>query len=34
MGEVLEFSKVDGTTVSAKIVDPVVYDKEGVKQNV
>jgi len=34
MGEVLEFNKVDGTTVAAKIVDPVFYDKEGAKQNV
>jgi sarcosine oxidase subunit alpha len=34
MGEVLEFNKVDGTTVTAKIVDPVFYDKEGAKQNV
>ena len=34
MGEVIEFNKVDGTTVRAKIVDPVVYDKEGEKQNV
>ena len=34
MGEVLEFNKVDGTTVQAKIVDPVFYDKEGEKQNV
>ncbi|MFA8443772.1 sarcosine oxidase subunit alpha family protein, partial [Yoonia sp.] len=34
MGEVLEFNKVDGTTVRAKIVDPVFYDKEGEKQNV
>ena len=34
MGEVLEFNNVDGTTVAAKIVDPVFYDKEGEKQNV
>ncbi|SIT80479.1 sarcosine oxidase subunit alpha [Yoonia rosea] len=34
IGEVIEFNKVDGTTVQAKIVDPVVYDKEGEKQNV
>ncbi|PSL21697.1 sarcosine oxidase subunit alpha family protein [Shimia abyssi] len=33
-GEVVEFNKVDGTTVAAKIVDPVFYDKEGEKQNV
>ncbi len=34
MGEVIEFNKVDGTTVPTKIVDPVFYDKEGEKQNV
>ena len=34
MGEVLEFNKVDGTTVKAKIVDQVFYDKDGEKQNV
>ncbi len=34
MGEVIEFNKIDGTTVRAKIVDPVFYDKEGEKQNV
>ncbi len=34
MGEVIEFNTVDGTTVAAKIVDPVFYDKEGEKQNV
>ncbi|WP_106743998.1 sarcosine oxidase subunit alpha family protein [Yoonia maritima] len=34
MGEVIEFNKVDGTTIAAKIVDPVFYDKEGEKQNV
>jgi sarcosine oxidase subunit alpha len=34
MGEVIEFNKVDGSTVRAKIVDPVFYDKEGEKQNV
>jgi sarcosine oxidase subunit alpha len=34
MGEVLEFNNVDSTTVAAKIVDPVFYDKEGEKQNV
>ncbi len=34
MGEVIEFNKVDGTTIRAKIVDPVFYDKEGEKQNV
>jgi sarcosine oxidase subunit alpha len=34
IGEVVEFNKVDGTTVATKIVDPVIYDKEGEKQNV
>ena len=34
MGEVLSFSKVDGTSVRAKIVSPVFYDPDGEKQNV
>ncbi|MBR9843590.1 MAG: sarcosine oxidase subunit alpha family protein [Rhodobacteraceae bacterium] len=34
MGEVIVFNKVDGSTVEAKIVDPVFYDKDGEKQNV
>lgn len=34
MGEVISFNKTDGTTVEARIVDPVFYDKEGEKQNV
>jgi sarcosine oxidase subunit alpha len=34
MGEVLEFPKVDGGIVKAKIVDPIFYDKDGEKQNV
>jgi sarcosine oxidase, subunit alpha len=34
MGEVIEFNKVDGSTMAAKIVDPVFFDKEGAKQNV
>jgi sarcosine oxidase subunit alpha len=34
MGEVLEFPKVAGGSVMARIVDPVVYDKDGEKQNV
>jgi len=34
MGEVVEFATLDGTTMSAKIVDPVFYDKDGEKQNV
>ncbi|WP_208349787.1 sarcosine oxidase subunit alpha family protein [Pseudaestuariivita rosea] len=34
MGERLEFPKIDGTSVFAKIVDPVFYDKEGAKQDV
>ncbi|KNG95354.1 sarcosine oxidase subunit alpha family protein [Pseudaestuariivita atlantica] len=34
MGEVLDFPVPGGTTVRAKIVDPVFYDREGEKQNV
>ncbi len=34
MGEVLEFPRVDGTVMKAKIVDQVFYDKDGEKQNV
>jgi len=34
VGEVIDFPKVDGTIVQAKIVDPVIYDKDGEKQNV
>ncbi|MEM9972076.1 MAG: glycine cleavage T C-terminal barrel domain-containing protein, partial [Pseudomonadota bacterium] len=34
MGEVLEFPKIGGGVVAAKIVDPVFYDPEGEKQNV
>ncbi len=34
MGEVLEFPKVDGEIVRAKIVDPVFYDKDGERQDV
>ncbi|NSX56366.1 sarcosine oxidase subunit alpha family protein [Parasulfitobacter algicola] len=34
MGEQLEFPKIDGTSVFAKIVDPVFFDKEGTKQDV
>jgi sarcosine oxidase subunit alpha len=34
MGEVIEFNKVDGSLVKAKIVDQVFYDAEGAKQNV
>jgi sarcosine oxidase, subunit alpha len=34
MGEVIDFPKIDGSIVKAKIVDPVFYDKEGEKQNV
>ncbi len=33
-GDVLDFPKVDGTVIKAKIVDPVFYDKNGEKQNV
>jgi sarcosine oxidase subunit alpha len=34
MGERLEFPKIDGTSVFAKIVDPVFFDREGEKQDV
>ena len=34
MGEVLTFPKTDGTSVKAKIVDPVFFDKDGEKLNV
>ena len=34
MGEVIQFPRVDGTVVHAKIVSPVFYDPEGEKQNV
>ena len=34
MGDVLEFPKVDGGIVKAKIVDPIFFDKDGEKQNV
>ena len=34
MGEVIDFNKVDGTFVKARIVDPVFYDPDGEKQNV
>jgi sarcosine oxidase subunit alpha len=34
MGEVIEFPKVDGHIVKARICDPVFYDKDGEKQNV
>ena len=34
MGEVLEFGNTDRSTIEARIVDPVFYDKDGEKQNV
>jgi len=34
MGEIIEFPKIDGTVVAAKIVSPVFYDPDGEKQNV
>jgi sarcosine oxidase subunit alpha len=34
MGETVEFPKPGGGSVVAKIVDPVVFDKDGEKQNV
>ena len=33
-GEVIEFSKIDGTVIPAKITSPVFYDPNGEKQNV
>ena len=34
MGEIIDFPKVDGSVLQAKIVDQVFYDKNGEKQNV
>ena len=34
MGEVISFTNTEGEPIRAKIVDPVVYDPEGEKQNV
>ncbi|QFU08464.1 Aminomethyltransferase [Rhodobacteraceae bacterium THAF1] len=34
MGETIDFPGTDGTTYTAKIVDPVFFDPEGEKQNV
>ncbi|MEJ5216770.1 sarcosine oxidase subunit alpha family protein [Cognatishimia sp. D5M38] len=34
MGEVLDIPKLDGTSVKARIVDQVFFDKDGEKQNV
>ncbi|WP_296765067.1 sarcosine oxidase subunit alpha family protein [Sediminimonas sp.] len=34
MGEVLEFPRLDGSVVQARLVDQVWYDKDGDKQNV
>ncbi|MGR3572525.1 sarcosine oxidase subunit alpha family protein [Brevirhabdus sp.] len=34
MGEEIDFARVDKTTIRARIVDPVFYDKTGEKQNV
>ncbi|MGI9389436.1 MAG: sarcosine oxidase subunit alpha family protein [Boseongicola sp.] len=34
MGEELEFPRIDGSIVKARIVDPVFFDPEGEKQNV
>ena len=33
MGEVIDFAKLDGTVIQARIVDPVFYDKAGEKQD-
>ncbi len=34
MGETLDFTRIDGSTVAARIVNPVFFDPEGEKQNV
>jgi sarcosine oxidase subunit alpha len=34
MGEVVEFTKMDGGRVKARVVDPVFYDKEGARNDV
>ncbi len=34
MGDVIEFPKINGGIVKAKIVDPIFFDKDGEKQNV
>ncbi|MFN3824687.1 MAG: sarcosine oxidase subunit alpha family protein [Pseudorhodobacter sp.] len=34
MGEVVEFNKTDGSTVKARVTDPVFFDKSGDKQHV
>ncbi len=34
MGETVKFPKIGGGSVTARIVDPVFYDKEGAQQNV
>jgi len=34
MGETIEFGRVDGSRVAARIVDPVFFDRDGEKQNV
>jgi sarcosine oxidase subunit alpha len=34
MGEVVEFTKIEGGTVQARVVNPVFFDKDGEKQNV
>ena len=33
IGEVVEFTKMGGGTVQARVCDPVFYDKEGEKGN-
>ncbi len=34
VGEVVEFTKMEGGTVKARVVDPVFYDKEGARNDV
>lgn len=33
LGQEVEFTKISGGTIKARVVDPVFYDKEGMKQN-
>jgi sarcosine oxidase, subunit alpha len=33
MGDVVEMNTVEGSTIKARIVDPVFFDKAGEKQN-
>ena len=33
-GEIIEFPKIDGTIIRAKITSPIFYDPDGEKQKV